>query len=100
MSLYSEYLDAKSDLLSRDLNFKSGVQEWFDVKNLLFLQPIDVVDSLTMDHFTITTTSEFNNLLPEFEETFQVKCVRIHHQEIIVPGESVKHVWKFQFKNK
>ena len=100
MSLYSEYLDAKSELLSKDLAFKTAVEEWFDVKNIVFLQPINVVDSLTIDHFTITTTSEFNDLLPEFEETFQVKCIRIYHQEVIVPGESIKHVWKFHFQEK
>lgn len=98
MSLYGEYLNAKSDLLSKDLAFKTAVNDWFQEHNLVFLQPIDVVDSLTMDHFTITTSDEFNDLLSEFEKTFIVKCIRIYHQEVIVPGENTKHVWKFHFR--
>ena len=107
MSLYKEYLEAKSDLLSKDLAFKTAVTEWFSEHGLHLLQPVDVVDSLTMDHFTITTTMAFEKHLRDFEETFQVKCVRIHHQEILTPitGEevahieyNVKHVWKFHFK--
>ena len=98
MSLYSEYLETKSDLLSKDLAFKTAVEEWFHKKNLTFLQPIDMVDSLTMDHFTITTTMEFDDLLEDFEKTFEVKCIRINHQTIIVPGEHMKHIWKFHFR--
>ena len=101
MSLYGEYLDAKSDVLTKDLAFKTAVSEWFDEhEGLLLMQPIDVVDSLTMDHFTITIDGKFKEYLKDFEETFQVKCTRIHHQEIIVPGEPVKHVWKFHFREK
>lgn len=100
MSLYSEYLEAKSDLLSKDLAFKTAVEDWFHEHDLTFLQPIDVVESLTMDHITITTTVEFNDLLKDFEETFELKCVRINHQTVIVPDESIKHVWKFHFREK
>lgn len=110
MSLYSEYLEAKSELLSKDLAFKTAVEEWFNEhEELLLLQPIDVIDSLTMDHFTITSQMGFEKHLHDFEETFDVKCVRIHHQEILTPMENevhtlgeyhVKHVWKFHFKEK
>lgn len=108
MSLYSEYLEAKSDLLSKDLAFKTAVEDWFrEHEGLMLMQPIDLIDTLTMDHFTITTTMAFEKHLRDFEETFQVKCIRIHHQEILTPitGEevahieyNVKHVWKFHFK--
>lgn len=100
MSLYREYLETKNELLSKELAFKTAVEEWFHKKNITFLQPIDMVDSLTMDHFTITTTMEFDDLLKEFEETFQVTCIRIVHQTVMVPGERFKHVWKFHFREK
>ena len=110
MSLYSEYLEAKSDLLSKDLAFKTAVEDWFrEHEGLMLMQPIDLIDTLTMDHFTITTTMAFEKHLRDFEETFQVKCIRIHHQEVLTPitGEevalieyNVKHVWKFHFREK
>lgn len=99
MSLYSEYLDTKSDLLSKDLAFKTAVEEWFGEHGLHFLQPIDIVDSLTIDHFTITSTAEFDDLISEFEKDFEVKCIRIVHQSVMVPDEHIKHVWKFHFRN-
>ena len=105
MSLYSEYLDAKSNMLSKDLAFKTRIEEWFrEHEGLMLMQPIDLIDTLTIDHFTITTTMEFEKHLHDFEETFQVKCIRIHHQEILTPiiGEpgryNAKHVWKFHFR--
>lgn len=101
MSLYSEYLEAKSELLSKDLDFKTAVEEWFRKNDeLVLMQPIDMVDTLTIDHFTITTQMAFQKYLHDFEETFQVKCTRIHHQEIMIPGEHIKHVWKFHFREK
>ncbi|WP_296789490.1 hypothetical protein [uncultured Methanobrevibacter sp.] len=110
MSLYSEYLEAKSDLLSKDLAFKTAVEDWFrEHEGLMLMQPIDLIDTLTMDHFTITTTMAFEKHLRDFEETFQVKCIRITHQEVLTPitGEevalieyNVKHVWKFHFREK
>lgn len=110
MSLYSEYLEAKSELLSKDLAFKTAVEEYFrEHEGLMLMQPIDLIDTLTMDHFTITTTMEFEKHLRDFEETFQVKCIRINHQEVLTPitGEEVtlseyhvKHVWKFHFREK
>ena len=108
MSLYSEYLEAKSDLLSKDLAFKTAVEDWFrEHEGLMLMQPIDLIDTLTMDHFTLTTTMAFEKHLRDFEEAFQVKCIRIHHQEILTPmtGKEVsrieyhvKHVWKFHFQ--
>ena len=101
MSLYSDYLDAKSELLSKDLAFKTAVNEWFQKHDtLLLMQQVDIVDSLTMDHFTITSTLEFQKYLNQFENEFEVKCVRIHHQEIITLDEmeNIKHVWKYHFK--
>lgn len=107
MSLYSEYLDAKSNLLIKDLAFKTAIDEWFNEHGIMLMQPVDLIDTLTMDHFTITTTMEFEKHLRDFEKTFQVKCIRIHHQEILTPitGEevalieyNVKHVWKFHFQ--
>ena len=110
MSLYSEYLEAKSDLLIKDLAFKTAVEEYFrEHEGLMLMQSIDLIDTLTMDHFTITTTMAFEKHLRDFEETFQVKCIRINHQEVLTPitGEevsrieyNVKHVWKFHFREK
>lgn len=110
MSLYSEYLEAKSDLLSKDLAFKTAVEDWFrEHEGLMLMQPIDLIDTLTMDHFTITTTMAFEKHLRDFEETFKVQCIRINHQEVLTPitGEEValieyhvKHVWKFHFREK
>ena len=100
MSLYSEYLEARADVLSKELNFRTKVSEWFNERNIM-LPPIDIVESLTMDHFTITTEERFKNHLEDFEKTFMVQCIRIHHTEIIIPGESNdKHTWKFHFKEK
>jgi hypothetical protein len=100
MSAYTEYLDAKSDLVSKEWDFKNAVEEWFNKHEDLSLQSIDMVKELIMDHFTITTDEKFKKYLTGFEETFTVKCTRIHHQEILVPGERTKHVWKFHFREK
>jgi len=99
MNLYSEYLEARADVLSKELKFRTKVSEWFDERNIM-LAPIDIVDSLTMDHFTITTEEKFKNHLEDFEKTFMVQCIRIHHTEIIIPGDHEKHTWKFHFKEK
>lgn len=99
MSLYSEYLEAKSDLLSKDLAFKTAVEDWFrEHEGLMLMQPIDLIDTLTMDHFTITTTEEFKKHLGDFENEFEVKCHRIFHNEVIIPNEEVKEYWKFHFR--
>ena len=99
MSLYGEYLDTKAELISKDLKFKRAVEQWFSENpKLILIQPLALVDSLTMDHFTITSTTDFQQYLQDFEETFEVKCVRIHHQEIIIPEECVDDIWKFHFK--
>lgn len=99
MSLYSEYLEAKSDLLSKDLAFKTAVEEWFrEYEGLMLMQPIDLIDTLTMDHFTITTTEEFKKHLGDFENEFEVKCHRIFYNEVIIPNEEVKEYWKFHFR--
>ena len=99
MSLYTEYLDIKAELLSKDLKFKKAVENWFnDNPKLILVQPLALTDSLTMDHFTITATSDFQTYLQDFEETFEVKCIRIHHQEIIVPDECADDTWKFHFR--
>lgn len=98
VSLYNEYLDAKMELFEKELNFKNAVEEWFTKSGLNLLQPIDIVDSATIDHFTITTTGEFDDMIDNFEETFGVMCVRIVHQSIMVPDEYMKHVWKFHFR--
>ena len=100
MSLYSEYLDAKSELLSKDLAFKSKVRDWFEEHDLM-LMPIDVEESLTMDHITITTDGKFKQYINEFEDEFGLKNVRIHHTEIIIPDDGgCKEVWKFHFKER
>ena len=100
MSLYSEYLDAKSTLLEKDLAFKSAVSEWFSEHGLM-LMPIEVEESLTMDHITITTDEKFKSHISEFEEKFGLKNVRIHHTEIIIPDDyERKEVWKFHFREK
>lgn len=100
MSLYSEYLDAKSTLLTKELAFKDAVREWFDEHDLMLI-PIEVEESLTMDHITITTDKKFKPFIPEFEEKFQLKNVRIHHTEIIIPDDyEHKEVWKFHFREK
>lgn len=99
LSLYSEYLEARVDVLSKELKFRTEVGEWFDERNIM-LAPIDIVESLTMDHFTITTEEKFKNHLEDFEKTFMVQCIRIHHTEIIIPGDHEKHTWKFHFKEK
>jgi len=100
MSLYSEYLEAKSELLSKDLAFKSKVRDWFEEHDLM-LMPIDVEESLTMDHITITTDGKFKQYINEFEDEFSLKNVRIHHTEIIIPDdEGCKEVWKFHFKER
>lgn len=99
MSLYSEYLDKKSELLSKDLDFQTAVREWFDKhENLELLQPLNVEASLTMDNFSITTTEEFKKHLGDFENEFEVKCHRIFHNEVIIPNEEVKGYWKFHFR--
>ena len=99
MSLYSEYLDAKSELISKDLKFKAAVEDWFNQhQKIILIQPLAMVDKITMDHFTIVATSEFQNYIHEFEQTFEVRCIRIHHQEIIIPEECVEDVWKFHFR--
>ena len=110
MCLYREYLDAKADLFSKELAFRNSIEEWFRKhETLLLMQPIDMVDSLTMDHFTITSQMAFEKHLHDFEETFEVECIRIHHQEILTPMENevhtlgeyhVKHVWKFHFRRR
>lgn len=102
MSLYSEYLDKKSELLSKEFDFKSAVTEWFDEHDdVMLLQPLDVEASLTMDHITITTTEKFKDYLQDFEDKFELKNIRIHHTEIIVPdGYERKDVWKFHFREK
>lgn len=56
------------------------------------------VDKITRDHFTINATSEFQTYLQDFEETFEVKCIRIHHQKIIIREECVDDIWKFPLK--
>ncbi|WP_296882228.1 hypothetical protein [uncultured Methanobrevibacter sp.] len=99
MSLYSEYLEARADVLSKELKFRTEVSEWFNERGLMCV-PIDIVDSLTMDHFTITTDEEFKNHLEGFEKTFMVQCIRIHHTEIITFGDEVKHTWKFHFRER
>ena len=69
MSLYSEYLDKKSELLSKDLDFQTAVREWFDKhENLELLQPLNVEASLTMDNFSITTTEELDFEVKKYEE--------------------------------
>ena len=99
MSLYSEYLDAKSELISKDFKFKQAVEKWFDeTPKVILVQPLAMVDKITMDHFTILATSEFQNHIHEFEQAFEVKCVRIHHQEIIIPEECADDIWKFHFR--
>ena len=86
MSLYREYLDAKSELISKDLKFKRAAEKWFiENPKIILIQPLAMVDSITMDHLTIVATSEFQTYLQYFEETFEVKCVRIHHRKIITP---------------
>lgn len=102
MSLYREYLEAKSDLLSKDLAFKTAVSEWFDEhEDIMLLQPIDVEASLTMDHITITTTEKFKDYIQKFEDKFELKNIRIHHTEIIIPDDyERKDVWKFHFREK
>lgn len=102
MSLYSEYLDIKSDLLSKELDFISAINEWFDKhEDVMLLQPVDVEASLTMDHITITTNEKFKDYLQDFEDTFEIKNLRIHHTEIIIPGDyERKDLWKFIFKEK
>ena len=99
MSSYLEFLEARADVLSKELKFRTKVSEWFDEHDLM-LVPIDIVDSSVMDHFTITTDEKFKNHLENFEKTFRVQFIRIHHTEIIIPNESVKHTWKFHFCEK
>ena len=99
MSLYGEYLEVKSELISKDFKFKQAVEKWFDeTPKVILVQPLALADSLTIDHFTITATSEFQNHLQDFEEAFEVKCVRINHNEIIIPEECVDDIWKFHFR--
>ena len=100
MSLYSEYLDVKSKLLSKELDFKSAVNEWFAEHNdVMLMKPVDVEASLTMDHITITANEKFKDYLHDFEDTFTLKNIRIHHTEIIVPDDyEKKNVWKFHFR--
>ena len=99
MSLYSEYLDAKSELISKDLKFKNAVEKWFNEHpKLILIQPLAMADKILMDHFTIVSTSDFQNYIHDFEQAFEVRCIRIHHQEIIIPEECVEDVWKFHFR--
>ena len=99
MSLYSEFLEARVDVLSKELNFRTKVSEWFDERNLM-LAPIDITESLTIDHFKITSDEKFKSHLEDFEKTFMVQCIRIHHTEIIIPDEEVKQTWMFYFREK
>lgn len=98
MSLYSEYLDAKSDVFSKELAFKAEVETWLDENNIPLKQPLKVEENLTIDNFQIVTDKIFLEYVDLFEESFNVKCVNIFHTERIIPGEStIEEFWKFNF---
>lgn len=98
MSLYHDYLNSKTELFRKELDFKTAVSEWFDKHNLHLSQPVELSDKMTLDYVSITTTKEFNKHLGDFENEFGIKCIRIFHKEVIIPNEESKEYWKFHFK--
>ena len=56
-----------------------------ETQKAILVHLLVITDSLTINHFTITAASEFQNHIQDFKESFEVKCVRIYHNEIIIP---------------